>query len=99
VHEGPVDPTAQLVVTATDITRGRGLRLPRGYRDAHGLALPKQSVAEAVRMSDGRITRTFVSVSGILTASIGARRQSHRAQRVPRVDGVSFHDPFHGGDS
>src|ERR1700712_5032126 len=53
--------------------------------------------AFGVRNRDLRSTRTFVSVSGMPTASIGARHQSHPAQRVPRLDGVSFHDPFHGG--
>ena len=45
------DRAYKLVVTATDITRGRGLRLPWDYRDAFGLDPAKQSVAEAVRMS------------------------------------------------
>jgi len=45
------DHAYKLVVTATDITRGRGLRLPWDYRDAFGLEPDKQSVAEAVRMS------------------------------------------------
>jgi NTE family protein len=41
----------KLVVTATDVTRGRGLRLPWDYRDAFGLEPDEQSVAAAVRMS------------------------------------------------
>lgn len=45
------DHAYKLVVTATDITRGRGLRLPWDYRDAFGLDPAGQSVAEAVRMS------------------------------------------------
>jgi NTE family protein len=45
------DRAYRLVVTATDITRGRGLRLPWDYRDAFGLEPAEQSVARAVRMS------------------------------------------------
>lgn len=45
------DHAFRLVVTATDITRGRGLRLPWDYRDAFGLEPNEQSVAAAVRMS------------------------------------------------
>lgn len=41
----------RLVVTATDVTRGRALRLPWDYRSAFGLEPGKQSVADAVRMS------------------------------------------------
>lgn len=41
----------RLVVTATDITRGQGLRLPWDYRTAFGLEPAEQSVAKAVRMS------------------------------------------------
>lgn len=45
------DRAYRLVVTATDITRGRGLRLPWDYREAFGLDPAAQSVASAVRMS------------------------------------------------
>lgn len=45
------DRAYRLVVTATDITRGRGLRLPWDYREAFGLDPAAQSVAAAVRMS------------------------------------------------
>ena len=45
------DHAFRLVVTATDITRGRGLRLPWDYREAFGLDPREQSVAAAVRMS------------------------------------------------
>jgi NTE family protein len=41
----------RLVVTATDITRGRALRLPWDYRSAFGLDPAEQSVADAIRMS------------------------------------------------
>ena len=41
----------RLVVTATDVTRGRALRLPWDYRAAFGVEPGQQSVAEAVRMS------------------------------------------------
>jgi NTE family protein len=45
------DRAFKLVVTATDVTRGRALRLPWDYRDAFGLEPAAQPVAEAVRMS------------------------------------------------
>lgn len=45
------DHAFRLVVTATDITRGRGLRLPWDYWEAFGLEPGEQSVAAAVRMS------------------------------------------------
>lgn len=45
------DRAFRLVVTATDITRGRGLRLPWDYQAAFGLEPREQSVAAAVRMS------------------------------------------------
>ena len=45
------DHAYRLVVTATDITRGRGLVLPWDYRQAFGLDPAEQSVARAVRMS------------------------------------------------
>jgi NTE family protein len=45
------DRAYKLVVTATDITRGRGVRLPWDYREAFGLDPDEQSVAKAVRMS------------------------------------------------
>jgi NTE family protein len=45
------DHAFRLVVTATDITRGRGLRLPWDYRAEFGLDPKEQSVARAVRMS------------------------------------------------
>jgi NTE family protein len=41
----------RLVVTATDVTRGRSLRLPWDYRKGYGLDPDKQLVADAVRMS------------------------------------------------
>lgn len=45
------DRAYKLVVTATDVTRGRALRLPWDYRDAFGLDPAEQPVAAAVRMS------------------------------------------------
>jgi NTE family protein len=48
---GAADRAFRLVVTATDITRGRGLRLPWDYREAFGLDPRTQPVAAAVRMS------------------------------------------------
>jgi NTE family protein len=56
-HDAGADPHLagdrgyRLVVTATDITRGRALRLPWDYRCAFGLDPDTQPVAEAVRMS------------------------------------------------
>jgi NTE family protein len=41
----------RLVVTATDVTRGRSLRLPWDYREGYGLDPDDQLVADAVRMS------------------------------------------------
>ncbi|WP_018330611.1 patatin-like phospholipase family protein [Actinomycetospora chiangmaiensis] len=41
----------RLVVTATDITRGQGLRLPWDYRTAFAVDPAEQLVADAVRMS------------------------------------------------
>lgn len=41
----------RLVVTATDVTRGRALRLPWDYREGYGLDPDEQPVADAVRMS------------------------------------------------
>ena len=45
------DRAFKLVVSATDVTRGRALLLPWDYRDSFGLEPAEQSVAEAVRMS------------------------------------------------
>jgi NTE family protein len=45
------DKAYRLVVTATDVTRGRALRLPWDYREVFGLDPDLQSVADAVRMS------------------------------------------------
>ncbi|MFR9800851.1 patatin-like phospholipase family protein [Pseudonocardia sp. RS010] len=45
------DRAYRLVVTATDVTRGLGLRLPWDYREHFGLEPTEQSVAKAVRMS------------------------------------------------
>jgi NTE family protein len=45
------DRAYRLVVTATDITHGRALRLPWDCREAFGRDPAEQSVAEAVRMS------------------------------------------------
>jgi NTE family protein len=45
------DRAYKLVVTATDTTRGRALRLPWDYRSLFGLDPDTMSVADAVRMS------------------------------------------------
>ncbi|HEY2222566.1 patatin-like phospholipase family protein [Actinomycetospora sp.] len=68
------DRAYRLVVTATDITRGRGLRLPWDYRAAFGLDPDEQSVAEAVRMSLSIpvyfVPRTLVDVATGRTSRI-----------------------------
>jgi NTE family protein len=107
------DRAYRLVVTATDITRGRGLRLPWDYREAFGLDPDEQCVAAAVRMSmsiplffvprklrDARNGQTSTIVDGGVLSNFPVElfdRQDGQRPRWPTF-GVGVIPDLPGGD-
>jgi NTE family protein len=107
------DRAYRLVVTATDITRGRGLRLPWDYRRAFGLDPDEQCVAAAVRMSmsiplffvprklrDTRTGQTSTIVDGGVLSNFPVElfdRQDGQRPRWPTF-GVGVIPDLPGGD-
>ena len=86
------------VGSGTDTSTGRNASIPPPTL-CLGLLHERVSAegphAIRLRRAEQRITRTFVSASGILNASFGARRESHRPHRRALIDPVSFHTSFH----